>query len=253
MNTSSATTTAEDMNGTPTPKIPALQVWGLSAGYGSLVVVRDVSLTVAHGEIVAILGRNGAGKTTTLMAIGGFLGRYSGQVLIDGEPLRGPAFRRSREQIGLVLEGRSVFPSLTVRQNLDLAKADVEEALTLFPEMKEKLSLKAGLLSGGEQQMLALARAVGRHPRVLLIDELSFGLAPVLCERMFERLRQIVAASSLGVLLVEQHIHYAESVADRALVMNEGSIRAEIPSSEMIAREAEIERIYLGGVDPGRA
>ena len=201
----------------------------------------------AHGEIVGILGRNGAGKTTTLMAIAGFLGRYTGEVRVNGQVLKGAAYRRSRAQIGLVLEGRSVFPTLTARQNLELAGADIDEALGLFPEMREKLSIAAGLLSGGQQQMLALARALGRHPTVLLIDELSFGLAPVLCERMFERLREIVARTEVGVVLVEQHIHYAETVVDRALIMNEGTIRAEFPGSELTARETEIERIYLGG------
>jgi branched-chain amino acid transport system ATP-binding protein len=228
---------------------PALEVRGLTAGYGSLAVVHDVGFSVQHGEVVGLLGRNGAGKTTTLMAIAGFLGRYEGEVLVDGVPLRGPAYRRTRERIGIVLEGRSVFPSLTVRQNLSLADADLDEALELFPELESKLSLRAGLLSGGEQQMLALARALCRHPAALLIDELSFGLAPALCERLFERLRAIVAARSMGVLLVEQHIHYAATVADRALIMNEGLIRTQIPGSELAAREAEVERIYLGGVD----
>lgn len=226
-----------------------LEVTALTAGYGALAVVHDIAFAVKRQEIVGLLGRNGAGKTTTLMAIAGFLGRYSGDVVVGGEPLDGPAYRRTREKIGIVLEGRSVFPSLTVRQNLGLAGAEADEALDLFPELESKLQLRAGLLSGGEQQMLALARAVGRHPAVLLIDELSFGLAPALCERMFKGLRSIIAATSMGVLLVEQHIHYAASVADRALIMNEGRIRAEIPGNELAAREAEVERIYLGGRD----
>ncbi len=231
----------------------ALEVRDLSAGYGALAVVHNVGLSVGHGEIVGLMGRNGAGKTTTLMAIAGFLGKYTGEVLVDGQTLRGPSYRRCRDNVGLVLEGRSVFPSLTVRQNLLLAAAELDEALAMFPELKPKLPLRAGLLSGGEQQMLALARALGRHPVALLIDELSFGLAPVLCERMFEALRTIVADTSMGVLLVEQHIHYAESVVDRALIMNEGLICAELPGRELMAREAEIERIYLGGVDEGEA
>ena len=232
--------------------VRALEVRGLTAGYGSLAVIHGVDFSVEHGEIVGLLGRNGAGKTTTLMAIAGFLGRYGGEVLVDGEVLSGPAYRRSRSHVGIVLEGRSVFPSLTVRQNLNLAGADLREALELFPELESKLALRGGLLSGGEQQMLALARTVGRHPVALLIDELSFGLAPTVCERIFERLRSVAEATSVGVLLVEQHIHYAASVVDRALIMNEGVIRAEVPGSELGAREAEIERIYLGGVDSDR-
>jgi branched-chain amino acid transport system ATP-binding protein len=233
--------------------VKALEVRSLTAGYGSLAVIHGVEFSVGHGEIVGLLGRNGAGKTTTLMAIAGFLGRYGGEVLVDGEMLSGPAYRRSRGHVGMVLEGRSVFPSLTVRQNLNLAGAELDEALELFPELQSKLSLRGGLLSGGEQQMLALARTVGRHPVALLIDELSFGLAPTVCERIFERLRSVAEATSVGVLLVEQHIHYAESVVDRALIMNEGVIRAEVLGSELGAREAEIERIYLGGVDSDQA
>ena len=224
----------------------ALQVRGLTAGYGPLAVVRDVSFSLAPGEIVGLLGRNGAGKTTTLMAIGGFLGKYGGEVTVAGTPLTGPPYRRTRAHLGIVLEGRSVFGMLTVRQNLAIAGVRLAAALDLFPELKRKLNLRAGLLSGGEQQMLALARAVGRQPAVLLIDELSFGLAPAVCERIFARLKSITSATSLGVLLVEQHIHYAASVVDRALIMNEGALRAEVPGADLAAREAEIERIYLG-------
>lgn len=227
----------------------ALEVRGLTAGYGSLAVIHDVTFSVARGEIVGLLGRNGAGKTTTLMAIAGFLGRYGGDVLVDGAPLTGPAYQRSRGKVGIVLEGRSVFGSLTVRQNLQLAEVAVDEAVELFPELRPKLPLKAGVLSGGEQQMLALARTVGRHPKVLLIDELSFGLAPAISERILERLRAVATALSAAVVLVEQHIHFAASFVDRALIMNEGLVRAEIPAAELAAREAEIERLYLGGVD----
>jgi branched-chain amino acid transport system ATP-binding protein len=229
----------------------ALEVRGLTAGYGSMAVVHNVDVSVQRGEIVGLLGRNGAGKTTTLMAIAGFLGRYAGEVMVDGVALQGPPYRRSREWIGIVLEGRSGFPSLTVRQSFSLAGVDPDEALELFPELGSRLSVRVGLLSGGEQQMLALASAIGRHPVALLIDELSFGLAPTLCERLFERLRTVVAARSMGLLLVEQHIHYAERVVDRALIMNEGVIRAEMPGSELAAREAEIEQIYMGGLDAG--
>jgi branched-chain amino acid transport system ATP-binding protein len=226
----------------------ALDVTGLTAGYGRLAVVRDVSFSVAAGEIVGLLGRNGAGKTTTIMAIGGYLGKYGGEASVGGTPLSGPPYRRAREHLGIVLEGRSVFGKLTVRQNLGIAGARLDEALDLFPELGPKLPLRAGLLSGGEQQMLALARAVGRNPAVLLIDELSFGLAPAVCERIFGRLREITRAAGLGVLLVEQHIHYAASVVDRALIMSEGTIRAELPGTGLTAREAEIERLYLGDV-----
>jgi branched-chain amino acid transport system ATP-binding protein len=228
---------------------PALEVRGLTAGYGAMTVIHDVGLSVSPGEIVGLLGRNGAGKTTTLLAIAGFLGSYDGEVLVGGSPLTGPPYRRARGRVGIVLEGRSIFPSLTVRQNLDLAGVDVDESIDLFPELGPKLSLRAGLLSGGEQQMLALSRTIGRRPSVLLIDEVSFGLAPLVCERIFERLRSVAEATSVGMLVVEQHIAFAEQVVDRALIMNEGVIRAELPGSELAAREDEIERLYLGGVD----
>ena len=196
-------------------KVHALDVHDLTAGYGSLAVVHEVSLHVDHGEIVGLLGRNGAGKTTTLMAIAGFLGRYGGDVLVEGTPLV-DRHTGAAERVSASSWRVEVFPfSLTVRQNLELAEADFSEALELFPELQSKLVLKAGLLSGGEQQMLALARAVCRHPVALLIDELSFGLAPALCERIFKRLRSIVAKTLTAVLLVEQHIHYAETVVDR--------------------------------------
>jgi len=227
----------------------ALEVRGLTAGFGPMDVIHDVTFAVGRGEILGLLGRNGAGKTTTLMAIAGFLGRYAGEVLVEAVPLRGPAYRRSRTQVGIVLEGRSVFPSLTVRQNLNLAGADQDEAFELFPELAAKSALRAGVLSGGEQQMLALARMVGRHPSVLLMDELSFGLAPAVCERIMARLRSVAETTGVGVLLVEQGIHYAAGVLDRVLIMNEGAIRAEMPGSQLLAREDEIERIYLGGFE----
>ena len=229
--------------------VPALDVQGLTAGYGALAVIHNVSFRVATGEIVGLLGRNGAGKTTTLLAIAGFLGRYQGDVLVDGGPLDGPSYRRARGRVGIVLEGRSTFPSLTVSQNLTLAGADLGESLELFPELQPKLDLRAGLLSGGEQQMLALARTISRRPSVLLIDEVSFGLAPIVCERIFERLRSVVNSTSIAMLVVEQHIHYAESVVDRALIMNEGAIRAEMTGAELAAREDEVEHLYLGAVD----
>jgi branched-chain amino acid transport system ATP-binding protein len=235
---------------TTDPAAPSsLEVRDLSAGYGTVDVVHGISFTVGPGEIVGLLGRNGAGKTTTLMAIAGVLGKYRGSVRVDGAELSGPAYRRSKGKVGIVLEGRSVFPSLTVRRNLELAGADVDETLDLFPELRVKLLLRAGVLSGGEQQMLALARTVGRHPAVLLIDELSFGLAPVVCDRLFERLLAVAASTSTGVLLVEQYIHYAARIVDRALIMNEGLLRAEMPGTELASREGEIERIYLGMVE----
>jgi branched-chain amino acid transport system ATP-binding protein len=229
-------------------EVAALNVVGLTAGYGAMAVVHGVSFSVQPGEILGILGRNGAGKTTTLMAIGGFLGSCQGAVTVSGEPLKGPAYRRTRGQLGIVLEGRSIIPSLTIRQGFKLANVNEDEALSLFPELAEKLDVPTGKLSGGQQQMMSVAVAIGRRPSVLLIDELSFGLAPALCDRMFEQLQAIVHDSSMGLVVVEQHIHYAAQIVHRALVMNEGVIVADIPGEDLTRRESEIEQVYLGGV-----
>jgi branched-chain amino acid transport system ATP-binding protein len=230
--------------------VNALEVDGLCAGYGGLPIVQDLSLAVGDGEVVAIIGRNGAGKTTTLAAIGGLLKSSVNRLLVDGKPLSGPPFRRSRSEIGLVLEGRSVFPSLTVTQNLSVGRVAADVVFESFPELGRRKNVRAGDLSGGEQQILSLARAIARAPRVLLIDELSFGLAPAICNRLFEVIRQY-ARGGRAVLLVEQHLHYAELVADRVLVMHQGRICLETSAADLRSREAEIEHVYLGGSAAG--
>jgi len=235
------------MSAPATTATTGLSVRDLMAGYGEVPVVTGVDLDVRGGEIVTLLGRNGAGKSTTLLAIGGFLSRCAGKVTVDGQMLRGAPHRRMRGALGLVIEGRSVFPPLTTAQNLKLAEIDIDDALTLFPELRKCLRTKAGMLSGGEQQMLALARAMCRRPSVLLVDELSFGLAPIICERLFTQLRDFARDHRMAVLLVEQHLHYAELVGDRALVMREGRIALELPASDLASRADEIERHYLGG------
>jgi branched-chain amino acid transport system ATP-binding protein len=224
---------------------PLLEVSKFSAGYGPLTVVRDLDLTVGEGEIVGLLGRNGAGKTTTLLGMAGYLQSVTGSVTIDGTELNGPVHRRTASLLGIVLEGRSVFPTLSVAQNLTIAGVGSKEAMALFPELENRLRVAAGMLSGGEQQMLALARAMARKPRVLLIDELSFGLAPILCDRLFGVLRGIAHQTGMGVLLVEQHIHYAEAACDRVLVMSEGRIQMDTTSAGLVERESEIEKLYL--------
>jgi branched-chain amino acid transport system ATP-binding protein len=226
-----------------------LDVKGMSAGYGVTPVISDLTLHVDPGEVVAMLGRNGAGKTTTLMAIGGFLKRATGVITIDGVAIDGPPHRRMRRHVGLVLEGRSVFAPLTTAQNLKVGRVGIADALRVFPDLGGRLNVRAGNLSGGEQQMLSLARAMCRRPRVLLLDELSFGLAPVICDRLFSGIRQFAAEHGIAVIVVEQHLHYAAMVADRAVVMNQGQIALELPSSQLLGRASEIEQLYLGGPD----
>jgi branched-chain amino acid transport system ATP-binding protein len=227
-------------------RLTGLDVRGLTAGYGAAPVVSELTLHVDAGEVVAMLGRNGAGKTTTLMAIGGFVKRSAGVVTVDGNAIGGPPHRRMRGLVGLVLEGRSVFPPLTTAQNLKVGGVAVADALGLFPELQARLNVRAGNLSGGEQQMLSLARAMCRRPRALLLDELSFGLAPIVCERLFSRIREFAADHDIAVVLVEQHLHYAAKVADRAVVMSQGQIALELPSSELMTRAGEVEQLYLG-------
>jgi branched-chain amino acid transport system ATP-binding protein len=224
-----------------------LSVRGLSAGYGEARVIADLDLDIAAGEVVAMLGRNGAGKTTTLMAIGGFLKRSAGVISVDGSPVGGPPHRRMRGSLGLVLEGRSVFAPLTTAQNLKVGGVETADALQLFPELGDRLHVRAGNLSGGEQQMLSLARAMCRRPRVLLLDELSFGLAPVICDRLFSGVRRFAEDHDIAVVVVEQHLHYAAMVSDRAIVMNQGQLALELPSAQLVSRASEIEQLYLGG------
>ena len=234
-----------------TTQASGLGIRGLSAGYGAGPVVSELTLNVAPGEVVAMLGRNGAGKTTTLMAIGGFLKRATGDITIDGVAIGGPPHRRMRKHVGLVLEGRSVFAPLTTAQNLKVGRVTPADAVRVFPDLEGRLHVRAGNLSGGEQQMLSLARAMCRRPRVLLLDELSFGLAPVMCGRLFSGIRQFAAEHGIAVVVVEQHLHYAATVADRAVVMNQGRIALELPSSQLLSRASEIEQLYLGGPDVG--
>jgi branched-chain amino acid transport system ATP-binding protein len=223
-----------------------LVIKGLVAGYGKVEVVHGIDLTIRPGEVLGVLGRNGAGKSTTILALAGFLGDVVGEMTLDGEPITGPPHARAKAGIATVLEGRSVIASLTVSQNFRMANVDVDEAAQLFPELQRRLGTRAGMLSGGEQQMLALARAIGRKPRLLLIDELSFGLAPILCDRVYERLSQI--APETTTLLVEQYVRYAATTVDRALVMNEGRFVVELTRDELNADIEKVEQIYLAGI-----
>jgi len=234
-----------------TPAGLALAVRDLSAGYRGVAVVRDLTIEVRPGEVVALLGPNGAGKTTTLETIAGLHRPISGTVELAGRPIAGtPAPALARSGLALVPEGRALFPGLTVREHLRLAGGrggSREDALLdMLPELGKCLRRKAGLLSGGEQQMLAIGRALVTRPRLLLVDEMSLGLAPVIVERLLPILRR--AASELGasVLFVEQHVALALEVSDRAYVLTHGRIALEGPAAELRERQDLLAASYLG-------
>jgi ABC-type branched-subunit amino acid transport system ATPase component len=231
-----------------------IEVRDLYAGYGAAAVVRGLSASVSAGEVVALLGPNGAGKTTTLLTLAGELAPLSGVISFDGSTRVRPMHRRAKDGLAFVTEERSVFMSLTTAENLKVGRGDIGYALDLFPELKKRLRLTAGLLSGGEQQMLTLARALSRKPKLLFVDELSLGLAPLAVDRLLAAVRT-AADSGVGVLLVEQHVSKVLKIADRALVMRRGVVEVEGSAAELQARQSEIESSYLKMTDtePGQA
>jgi branched-chain amino acid transport system ATP-binding protein len=233
------------MAATQTQVKGALEARGIAAGYHGHPIVSDLDLTVRRGEVVALLGPNGAGKTTTLGALGGRLPLLAGELFVDDESVREPLHVRARAGMSFVTEERSVFMRLTAAENLRLGRCDTELALTLFPELRPLLGRTAGLMSGGEQQMLTLARALARAPRYLLVDELSLGLAPLVVQRLLQAVREAAERDGVGVLLVEQHIRQVLRVADRICVMRRGKIVLEGSRQEIAGRLEEIERSYL--------
>ena len=229
-----------------------LQVNNLRCGYGSLEVVHGISLHVCAGEIIGLLGANGAGKSSLLKAIVGLLPPWSGSILIDGRQSRGqPPWRSLSNSMVLVPEGRQVFADMTVRENLLLGgyhnpdrKMTIGIVLERFPHLRPRLSQLAGTLSGGEQQMLALGRALMGRPRLLLLDEPSMGLAPLLVKEVFNEIRQMKDLG-LTVLLVEQNAIATLAIADRAYVMETGEITLEGAAADL-RHNPEVKRAYLG-------
>jgi branched-chain amino acid transport system ATP-binding protein len=228
-----------------------LEAKQLSCGYGKIVAVREVDLELAAGEVLAVLGPNGAGKTTLMMTLAGMLPRLGGEVLLDGIVL--PSGKPSVANLaGLVLvpDNRALFTALTVRENIEVAKIkgenNVDEVLELFPSLHKRLKLKAGSLSGGEQQMLAMARGLVQKPKVLVVDEMSMGLAPIVVESLLPVVRRIADETSAAVVLVEQHISLALEVADSAMVLVHGDIALRGSAAEFRSDPAHLEAAYLG-------
>ena len=236
---------------------PLLEVSGLRAGYGRLPVVFGIELTVEEGEIVALLGLNGAGKTTTLRAISGMIPIMDGSVRFGGADITGqPAERITRRGLLHVPEGRGIFPNLRVDESLRLAAAlakldsaevnrRVDEAYTTFPSLERRRTQAAGTLSGGEQQMLALARALIWRPRLLMIDEMSQGLAPAIVDRLFEIVKTF-RDNGTALVLVEQFVTRALAVADRAYVVEKGEIGYSGTAAALAADEEFVRSSYLG-------
>jgi len=232
---------------------PLLELRNVEARYGPLVALHGVSLTVGEGEVVAVLGANGAGKTTTLRAISGTV-RRSGDVVLSGDALGRTPEGVARRGVAHVPEGRGTFVELTVEENLRLGAyarrdrqvaADLERVLGWFPRLRERLGQQAGTLSGGEQQMLALGRALMLSPRLLLLDEPSLGLAPLVVAELFGIVRRLNEEDGLAVLVVEQNASLALAAARRAYVLEAGRVAVEGPSAELREHE-DVRRSYLG-------
>jgi branched-chain amino acid transport system ATP-binding protein len=217
---------------------------GLTAGYGGVAAIVDVNLRVDAGERVALLGANGAGKTTTMLALLGWLRPMAGEIEMFGQ--RGASLlSRARSGLAFLPEQKSIFMNLTVRENLMLGRGRVDDALYLFPELEPKLREKAGLVSGGEQQMLSLARILAAKPRLILADELSLGLAPMIVRRLLAALASAVDEYQAGVLIVEQQVQTALRWADRAYVMRRGRVDLAGQSPQLLERIEEVTSLYL--------
>jgi len=232
-----------------------LKVGGLVTGYGKKQILNGVSLEVASGEIVALIGHNGAGKSTLLKAVFGLLRVWSGQVFYDGRALNGATPRELlRSGMAYVPQGNRVFTDLTVGENLEMGgvtlpskemlKAGIERALTLFPVLRERLRQRAGTLSGGEKQMLALANALIVSPKMLLLDEPSLGLAPPMVAEALGRIQQISRDSNVAVLIVEQKVREVLKVAQRVCVLRMGRVSFAGPSEEL-KDDAKLREVYL--------
>jgi branched-chain amino acid transport system ATP-binding protein len=228
-----------------------LECTGLAGGWGSLTAFSGVDHAVATGAVHGVLGANGAGKTTLLLTLAGLLPPHAGTVAVDGVFLRtGRATAANNAGIVLVPDNRDLFTTLTVEENLRVASGrkglEPRTMLDLFPALEPRWKLRAGALSGGEQQMLAMARALVQRPKVLLVDELSMGLAPVIVERLFGAIRQIATDSGCAVVFVEQYVGVALDVADSVSVLSRGRLALTSTPADLAAEPEILERAYLG-------
>jgi branched-chain amino acid transport system ATP-binding protein len=234
---------------------PLLKVENINTYYGKIHALRGISVEVYEGEIVTLIGANGAGKSTTLKTISGQLAPKDGTITYNGEVISGkPTHLITAKSVIQVPEGRRIFPRMTVMENLEMGAflrkdkeviaADLERVFELFPRLKERVAQKGGTLSGGEQQMLAMGRAIMSSPKLLMLDEPSMGLAPVVVELIFETIGKLHAAG-ITILLVEQNAHMALSIADRGYVLETGEIKLTGPGKELLANE-DVRKAYLG-------
>jgi branched-chain amino acid transport system ATP-binding protein len=236
---------------------PVLAARGISTGYAGQPVVHDLSFAVMPGEVFCLLGPNGAGKTTTMLALAGELPLLGGELEFPGVKPHAPLYRRARNGMSYVTEERSIFKGMTLKDNLRIGGVGAEEAVALFPELGQRMNVRGGLLSGGEQQMLTLARALGRKPRLLLADELSLGLAPLVVDRLLAAVRRAADEQKTAVIMVEQHAHKALLYTDHAIVMRRGRVGLDLTGEDARTRIGEVEQAYLtasgGDVAAGEA
>jgi len=252
-----STTTTDDTTGRITSGDGAVRLacTGVTGGRGTTVAFRKLDLSVGAGTVLTLLGPNGAGKTTLLLTLAGLLPAKGGTITVDGTPLRtGRPAAANKAGVVLVPDNRSLFTTLTVEENLQVAARrggpKPKAMLETFPALRKRWTLPAGALSGGEQQMLALARALIQQPRVLLVDELSMGLAPLIVQELFDTLRRIATDHGCAVILVEQHVNLALQMADEAAVLSRGAIVLRGPASELAADAKRLENAYLGAHEP---